>query len=358
MIRPALPLAAKFLLLHVLVLVAVIAAIWLSIDWLAADYFMTLMKRFHLDAPEVNAMFLHSSERALLQVGGVGLLVATVLCFWLTRRILAPLRQIGRATERVAVGDYGCRVDVTTRDELAALARRFNDMAESLQRMEQARKRMVVDVAHELRTPLTNMRGHIEALQDGLLRPSARVLKVLHDELLRLVRLTEDLLAAARDARRGTDDHRPVLLRPLLEQAVEMFRLRFNRRGIELRLDLREAEVEILANPDQLEQVFGNLLQNCLQYTPDRGWVKVAAVTRDAVLRIVFSNAGDGIEAGDLPWIFEPYYRVDRSRSRDSGGAGIGLAIVQTLVEKHGGSVGASSGPDANRVWVELPRAG
>jgi two-component system sensor histidine kinase BaeS len=204
---------------------------------------------------------------------------------------------------------------------------------------------------------LTNLRGHIEALQDGLLQPDGRVLKILHDELLRLVRLTEDLLAAAREGHRGAQDHRLVRLRPMLEETVELFMPRLSRRGIELRLELDGAEEEVKADPDQIKQVFSNLLQNCLQYTPEDSWVKISVVRRSEVLRFVFSNPGAGIDAAELPWIFEPYYRVDKSRSRNSGGSGIGLAIVQTLVEVHGGTVGASSTPEATRVWVELPRA-
>jgi signal transduction histidine kinase len=298
-----------------------------------------------------------TGDPCILIPATVALLFAAGLCYWMTRRILAPLEQMTVSAERIAVGDYGCRIEARSRDELADLSRAFNRMAESLAHMEQLRKNMVVDVAHELRTPLTNLRGHIEALQDGLLQPDRSVMKILHDELLRLVRLTEDLLAAAREGHHGARDHRMVALRPLLDEAIELFRPRLARRDIALRLELADADEELRANPDQLKQVFSNLLQNCLQFTPEHAWVKISVIQRDRLLRCVFSNPGAGIGADELPWIFEPYYRVDKSRSRDSGGSGIGLAIVQTLVEVHGGTVGASSTPEATRVWVELPRA-
>lgn len=359
--RLRIPLLAKFLGLHVLVLVGVVAAVWIAIDQLAAGYFMTLMKKFKLDGPEVdevNGMFLAANQSALLQVGGVALLIAALICFLTVRRILSPVGELTRGAGRIAVGDYATRVAPQTRDELADLADAFNQMAESLSHMEQLRKSMVVDVAHELRTPLTNLRGHIEALQDGLLAPDPQVLSVLHDELLRLVRLTEDLLTAARQSHKDQLQLRPLRLRPLLEEVLLLFRPRLDRRGLDLQLDLQVEDDEVRGDPDQVKQVFSNLLQNCLQYTPEGGWVKITAVQRQGLLRFVFSNPGEGIDAEDLPWIFEPYYRVDKSRSRDTGGAGIGLAIVQTLVEAQGGRVGASSSEDATRIWVEWPQAG
>ncbi len=350
------PLIWKLLGVHVIVVVAVIAAVWLSIDLLAADYFMTLMKKFNVDAVEVNEMFLAANKRSLIQVGAVAVLLAGGLCYWLHRKILAPLVQMQQSTERIAEGDYDCRVEASTRDELADLASSFNRMATSLARMEHLRKSMVIDVAHELRTPLTNLRGFIEALQDGLLDPTPEVLATLHSELLRLVRLTEDLLLAAREGIAADTPRRPTEVTPLVAETLDLFRPRLVRRGITVHAQLDTNGARVLADPDQLVQVFSNLLQNCLQYAPDNSWTKIVAVQRKGFVRIVFSNPGDGIDADELPWIFEPYYRVDRSRSRDTGGAGVGLAIVQSLVEAHGGRVGASSCPKATRVWVELPR--
>lgn len=347
----------KFLAVQIGVIAAVIVAVWLSFDFLAADYFMQLMKKFpEIDTKEVNEMFLSASQRSLLIVGAAAFVVSGLLGYWLTRRILSPLHQINLSTQRIAVGDYDCRVEPRTRDELADLATSFNRMAKSLSHNEQLRKSMVVDVAHELRTPLTNLRGFIEALQDGIVEPTERVLRVLHDELLRLVRLTEDLLQAARGGERQERRRRPVAVVSLLAETLELFRPRFLRRGIDVQTELTCEAQEVLADADQIKQVFGNLLQNCLQYAPQNSWTKILAVERDDRLRLVFSNPGEGIDAKELPLIFEPYYRVDKSRSRNSGGAGIGLAIVQSLVESHGGTVGASSGPDVTRIWVELPR--
>ena len=188
------PLLWKLIGLHVLVLGLTITAIWLSIDLLAADYFMTLMKKFNVDPTEVNAMFLWANKRSLMLVGAGALLLATALAYWMTRRILAPLDEMRTRSAAIAGGDYRQRVEAAPNDELGDVAHAFNQMASGLGRMEALRKQMVVDVAHELRTPLTNLRGHIEGLRDGLVSPSPQTLDVLHRELMRLQRLTEDLL--------------------------------------------------------------------------------------------------------------------------------------------------------------------
>lgn len=351
------PLIWKLLTAMILVLIGVIAAVWLSFDFMASDYFMQLMKKFpEIDTEEVNAMFLAANKRSLLIVGGVAILISGLVGYGLAKRILAPLHAMNRSTERIAVGDYDCSVSTHTNDELADLAESFNHMAKSLAHNEQVRKSMVVDVAHELRTPLSNLQGFIEALQDGLVESTPRILGVLHQELLRLIRLSEGLLLAARDGTRQKRSRVRLRAVHLLNETLELFRPRFARRGIEIRTEIECKKSDVLADPDQLKQVFSNLVQNCLQYAPNESWMKVKVVDRDHYLRLVFSNPGEGIDAKELPMIFEPYYRVDKSRDRHTGGAGIGLAIVHSLIREHGGEVGASSGPDATRIWVDIPK--
>ncbi len=347
----------KLLGVNVLVLIAVIGAVWFSIDLLASDYFMTLMKKFEIDAPEVNSMFLAANQRSLLQVGAVAIFVSGGLSFWMTRRMLAPLGQMTRSTEKIAEGDYDCAIEAKTNDEFADLARSFNEMSSSLAHNELLRGRMIVDVAHELRTPLTNLRGYVEALQDGMIEPSEVVFGTLHEELLRMVRLTEDLLQASRTGERAGRPRRRVSVVDLLDSCLELFRPRLERRWIEVKTEIDCDGVEVCVDADQVKQVFSNLLQNCLQFAPEDSWVKITGIKRDDSVRFVFSNPGEGIDDDDLQFIFEPYYRTDKSRSRDTGGAGIGLAIVKSMIEAHGGKVGASSCADATRVWIELPRS-
>jgi signal transduction histidine kinase len=352
----------KLLAIQAVLVVALLSVLWVALDVLATDTFMTLMKKYDVDAAEVESMFRMSTRNTLIEVGIAGLAAAFALSYWLTRRILRPLEDLAQGTSRIADGDYA-RLPARgkSRDELDALVSDFNKMAESLERMETSRKTMVVDVAHELRTPLTNLRGTIEALQDGLLRPDAATLDILHDELLRLVRLTEDLLHATRTgAKRRPPTRSPVALGPLLQSTIAPFQARLQRR--ELRVDLVGHDVEpsqIKGDSDQLKQVFGNLLDNAMQFSPSGSAIKISVLRKNDNVRVLFKNAGDPIPAEDLPMIFEPYYRVDKSRTRrdGTGGAGVGLAIVQAVIEAHGGSVGASSADDATRVWVDLPIA-
>lgn len=352
----------KLLAIQVALVIALLSVLWVAIDVLAADVFMTLMKKYDVDAAEVESMFRMSTRNTLIQVGVAGLVAAFALSYWLTRRILRPLEDLAHGTARIADGDYARLPPRTAKgDELDALVRDFNRMAESLERMETSRKTMVVDVAHELRTPLTNLRGTIEALQDGLLQPDADTLDTLHDELLRLVRLTEDLLHATRTgAQRRPPSRSPLALGPLLQSTIAPFRARLQRRGLRVELvGLADTHPPVMGDADQLRQVFGNLLDNAMQFSAEGAAIKVSMLRKNGALRVLFKNSGNPIPAEDLPMIFEPYYRVDKSRTRrrdgGGGGAGVGLAIVQAVVEAHGGVVGASSADDTTRVWVDLP---
>ncbi|MEM7203434.1 MAG: ATP-binding protein [Planctomycetota bacterium] len=348
----------KLLAVQALLVVAVLIVTGLAVDVLASDAFMTLMKKYDVATEEVEAMFHSSTRTTLVQVGLGSLAAAFVLSYWLTRRMLQPLESLARGSARIAAGDYA-RIPQRggAGDELQALVRDFNRMAESLEKMETARKAMVVDVAHELRTPLTNLRGTIEALQDGLLAPDRVTLGALHEELLRLVRLTEDLLYATRNGvARPSAKREPIDLRNVLHGTLALSRAELQRRSLGVQMEIEELP-QVRGNSDQLRQVFGNLLHNAQQFSPAGGAIKVTAVRRDRLIRIIFKNAGATIPAEDLPYIFEPYYRVDKSRTRRSGGAGVGLAIVRNLVEAHGGGVGASSAAGVTRIWVELPTA-
>jgi two-component system sensor histidine kinase BaeS len=350
----------KLLAVQAVVLVAALVAAWLAIDYLARDSFMALMKQFSIDPASVEEMFRSSTRAALIQVCLIALLAAFGLSFWLTRRILLPLRALAEGSERIAAGDYEFRIDPRrgVPDELDALMQEFNRMAQALERMEQSRKAMVVAVAHELRTPVTNLRGTIEALQDRLLPVDGEALASLHEELLRLQRLTEDLIVAARAGATGEDPMRrvPTDLHRLLERTQELFRACLLRRELKLTLDVDADATPLRVDPDQMQQVFSNLLQNAVQFSPDGSEIRVFSKRENGSVRIVFENAGDAIPSEDMASIFEPYYRVDRSRSRAAGGgAGLGLAIVRGLVLAHGGRVGAESEQGRVRIWVELP---
>jgi len=346
----------KLLGVNVLVIGVVILIVWFAIDYLASNYFMKLMKDYNISPTAVHEMFLNATHRSMIWATLVSLTLAVVLSVWLTKKLLNPLFQMIGVTQKIASGDYRARVQASSRDEISQLAVSFNQMADSLQRIEQLRKTMVIDVAHELRTPLTNLRGYLEALKDEVLPPSKQTLHSLHEETLYLVKLVEDLLQLARaEAAKGALKQQRVHLQELLSQVLDFFLPKFAEKGIFTAMKMAGDAVQIMADPEKLSQVFRNLLQNAWQHTPPGGNVGISTERLPGRIKMIFANTGEGIAKEDLPFIFERFYRGDKSRSREHGGAGIGLAIVKELVEAHGGEVGAESSSAETTVWFTLP---
>lgn len=348
----------KLLLLIIIVIVLAVAVVWLAIDLFAADYHSFLMEKYGLPKDEVQHIFLAAAHRYLVWAGLCALTLAVALGFLLIRRILAPLYRMGEITGKIAQGDYTERIHVTAADEIGELAKSFNRMTDSLQRFEQMREAMVANVAHELRSPLTNMRGYLEALSDGVLPPSRKTFDLLHEETLRLTALSNDLLTlSTADAARSNLHPQSVRLRELISHALDLFTVQFAAKEITVETEFSDgADDVVMADPDKLGQVVHNLLQNVWQYTPRGGLVRVSVEPSPGWMRVTFANPGDEIAEEDLPFIFERFYRAEKSRSREYGGAGIGLAIVKELVEAHGGTVGAESSPAETRIWFTLPR--
>jgi signal transduction histidine kinase len=299
--------------------------------------------------PESRAL-LTSVNRTLLLIAVVAGLGAVLLILGLSRRILTPVEALTAAVRRMEAGDLSQRVEVTSRDEIGDLARAFNAMADGLARLEELRRNMVTDVAHELRTPLSNIRGYLEALQDGVVEPERHIVDSLHEEAMLLNRLVDDLqeLSLA-EAGQLKLERQPVALADIADRAVEAVRPRAEAEGITLQVDL-PGDLLVDVDPQRIGQVLRNLLENALTHTPPGGEVGVAA--RAACpepsrrggqwVEVSVRDTGIGIPAEDLPYVFERFYRADKSRSRATGGAGLGLAIARQLVEAHGG-----------RIWVE-----
>jgi signal transduction histidine kinase len=241
-------------------------------------------------------------------------------------------------------------------DEVGELVSAFNQMVGSLQRVEKLRKDLVADVAHELRTPLTNMRGYLEALRDGVLPASPQQIASLHEEVLRLVRLVEGLhqlaIADAGIQRLRLD---ALDLRALTLQTLDPFRTRFSQKGIRLFTAGPEHASPVRADHDQLVCVLNNLFENALQYTPCNGEVTVRLGREGSTAVVDVSNTGEGIAPHDLPFVFERFYRGEKSRSREHGGAGIGLSLVKQIVDAHGGVVSARSANGLTTFRLTLP---
>ena len=346
----------KLLAANLAVLAVAFLVIWAAIDYLAADYLMTLMEEYDISPADTHEMFLGAILQHLVVAGLLAFALAAVLCFFLTRKVLRPLLHMAEVSKSIAAGDYSGRVEVSTRDEIGELGQAFNSMAQGLDRVEKLRTSMLLDLGHELRTPLTNIRGYLEGLQDGVVPAKQATYELLGQEARRMVRLVEDLQRLAKAEQAKCDLRRQdVSLGALAGEMLAFYGPQFEARGIAVETAIEPEADEIQGDPDQLQQVLRNLFQNAWQYTPEGGRVRVEARRGAGSVTLALSNSGGCIAAEDLPFIFERFYRADKSRSRDSGGAGIGLAIVKELVEAHGGQVGAASDAAGTRVWVELP---
>ena len=352
----------KLLGINIAILATAMLIIWVMIDVLAADYFMELMDRYKIDPAETHQMFLDTVHRYLIQASAVAILASIALSFLWTRRILKPLSQMTATTRRVAAGDFKARVGPRGDDEVGELALAFDRMADSLERIEHLRKTMVSDISHELRTPLTNIRGYLEGLADGVIEPSKETHEILQREIMRLVRLVDDLGDLAK-AESGalTLTLAPVELAALFEEICVLEGPQMDRRGLRVELAIAPDAAGVRADNDKLLQILCNILQNAWRYADPGSAVRVETRRRPSAdggqVEIAVVNQGPEIAEKDLPFVFERFYRADKSRSRDSGGGGVGLAIVKELVEAHGGGVGAESGSGRTRVWVRLPAA-
>jgi two-component system, OmpR family, sensor histidine kinase BaeS len=346
----------KLLGVNVLVIAFVISIVWLAINYLAAGYFMILMEKYHIDPLAIHQMFVSSVHRYLIWASIAAFVLALALSVVLMRRILVPLTNMTGTAQRIAEGDYTGEVPVFSNDEVGRLAAAFNRMSASLRHTEQLRKKMVIDVAHELRTPLTNIRGYLEALADNVLTPSRETLLLLQEETLRLNNLVEDIMRLAKaDAARADLHLVEIDAESALTQMLVAFRPQFEARGIMVTMDTKARDIKLSADPEKLSQVVSNLLQNALQYTPSGGTLKISIERRPQEVLFVFANTCAELKNEDLPFIFERFYRGEKSRSREHGGAGIGLAIVKELVEAHGGRVGAELAEGFIRICFSLP---
>jgi signal transduction histidine kinase len=317
--------------------------------------FEQLMVEHGAPVADARAMFQETVSAFFLAGVGAAVLASIALALVLSRRISAPLERLRLAARAIAAGDLRVRVRPDGPAEVRSLARSFDQMAERLEEQERLREEFVVNAAHELRTPLTNLRGYLEALRDGVIEPGRETFESLHEEVERLVRLSRSLDALAEgDLRTRPPDVRDVDLATAIDSAVELVQPAFERRRIAWEVRAPRP-LPVRANPDHVAQVLANLLQNATRYTPEGGSVTVAATARPRDAVVTVSNTGDGIPAADLPHVFERFFRVERSRDRARGGAGIGLAIVKQLVELNGGEVGAGSADGSTRFWFSLP---
>ncbi len=325
---------------------------------------------------EADRAFIARQSGVVALTAIAGLIFALGLSWLLGRRWLGPIDALTQGAQDIARGRAGTRVLVPGSDELALLGRTFNDMAERLDTIEASRRAWLADVAHELRTPLAAMRAEIEALQDGVRTFDDRTALRLHRQVMRLGQLVDDLRSSMRDPQGEPLTMAPLFPLALLKEAVALSTDRFARSRI--RVDTRQ--VDALADSAQpvmegdarrLHLVFMNLLDNTLAYTDAPGELRIAAaIVASAVantataaeagameqLVLHFDDSAPGVPDIELPRLFERLFRGETSRSRATGGSGLGLSICRTTIEAHGGTIDASASPQGGlRITVSLP---
>ena len=303
----------------------------------------------------------------MVWIGGCGLsvalpLLAVVLAVRAFKDIATPLADIMDAADHVAEGDLTVRVSERGPQDFSKLARSFNRMTEELQLADQRRRNLTADVAHELRTPLHIIQGNLEGILDDIYEPTPEHITATLEETRSLARLIDDLRTLSlAEAGQLPLAMAPTLVSDLLADVVTSFSGQAEAAGIELHMEAAEEldAIPITADAGRLDQVLSNLVANAIRHTPAGGRIALGAHPVDAGVQITVSDTGEGIPAEDLPYIFDRFWKGDRSRSHAHGaGSGLGLAIARQLVQAHHGSIQVQSEPGQGAAFhINLPLA-
>lgn len=308
--------------------------------------------------------FAETTFQSLLWSGlatGIG---GILLISLMSRRMLGSVRRLTGAAQKLGKGDLSQRVADAGRDEIGELTRTFNAMAEGLEQAERQRRNMVADVAHELRTPLTNIRGYVEAVRDGVLDADKEAIENIHRQTMYLAKLVDDLrLLAETESADFSLYLEESSLKETVLRSAEAFRPQAQTKGIDLQANIDFAQPEdtgghVKFDRTRIEQVMNNLLQNAVTHTPTDGRIDITIESEEQAVSVTIADTGEGIPPEDLPHVFDRLYRVDPSRTRGTGGAGLGLTIAKQLVEAHGGTIRAESVlGEGSRFTFSLPLA-
>lgn len=322
-----------------------------TVAWILPD----TSSQFELSAEE--ELFLQRSTLAVGLAAAVGVLAAVAMGFFLAGRLLKPIRRLTTASKRLARGNLDQQVPVTSQDELGQLTVTFNQMSADLLRADQERKRLTADITHDLSTPLQIISGYVEMLENDEVPLTPQRLEIIKTEIEHLRSLVGDLTTLSQVEAGGLEMQLlPVQPSVLMERVFYAYQPIAARQDVELTLDVSPAIPAIFVDEGRMVQVLNNLVENALRYTPQGGTIRLDAFAGENVqLRI--TDSGSGIEAEDLPFVFDRFYRADRARQANSGKMGLGLAICKALVEAQGGSIFAESAGkgQGTSIVIEFP---
>ena len=291
-----------------------------------------------------NVRFSQRQSRAIWLIAALALLPSAALAYLMSRALLVPVRRITSGIHRLAVGDRETRVAEGGHDEVGQLTRDFNHLARTLEHNERMRRTMMADISHELRTPLSILRGEIEALEDGVRPRSAEAMRSLALEVYRLHELINDLYdLSSSDAGALSYCKTNIDLKDLMTELENAYQTRFADAGLSVAWQNSATPVIVLADKQRLIQLCRNLLENSLRYTDLPNEVVVVLQCRANVVQIRVADSAPGVDAAGRAQLFERFYRVDASRTRARGGAGLGLAICRNIADAHGGTIEAEA---------------
>lgn len=310
-------------------------------------------------AADLESAYQRASRQGMFWGVATSALVASAVAFFVTGRIVAPVKEMQSASERIASGQYQGRLNPQAPGEIGELARSFNEMAQALEDTERQRVELLGNVAHEIRTPLSSLHGYVEGFQDGVFQADEETLDACQRQIARMERLVEDLSLLSR-VETGQEAVEPQVVKAnsLLEGVMAGFRPQASSKGVSLTMNPAPEALMVFADPQRTGQVLNNLVANALRHTPAGGKIELsvqASASNNLLFRVV--DTGEGISPQELPHVFTRFYRADKARTRDpERGSGIGLTIAKRYVEVQGGRIGVDSQlGHGSSFWFTLP---
>ena len=281
--------------------------------------------------------------KSIAIIGILSIITSIAIIWIISRRTLNPITNIVNTSKYLSKGDFTKRIDQSVSGELSEIVTAFNYMASELQKLDEQRKIMIADIAHELRTPMTNLKGYIEGWSDGIIKPDNETLKILDYQVNTLSKIIDDLstLSLAESGMLSLNISE-FELNNKISEIINNFKLRSESQNINI-INNITPDITINYDPQRFTQIVTNILNNSILATDDGGIISFSTSTNNNNLLLKISDNGTGIPKDELPYIFDRFYRTDKSRNRQSGGSGLGLSIVKYLIESHNGTIKINS---------------
>ena len=312
-------------------------------------------------ADELDVLFVEQQSRAFMLSALMMVIICVVAALPIAAHLVKPIRHLTKGTQRLISGRYKTVIPITSNDELGLLSKNFNTLANKLKENEKARQQWIADISHELRTPLSILKGEIEAIQDGIRVSSPQTINSLHAEVEHLNLLVNDLYELSMSDIGALNYQKSNIdIGHVLQDTLDSFRTEFENAGLTLAFNSKLKKIHhVFADATRLRQLFSNLLKNTLRYTDRDGRLEVEISAQPDEISIQFKDSEPGVSEAELEKLFERLYRVESSRNRATGGAGLGLSVCQNIVSAHDGTITAKASPYGG-VWisVRLPALG